>query len=342
VNVTGARGATHEVCPISEESAVGAARRTAARLALEAGLPETEAGRVGIVVTELARNIVLHAGQGQLLLQVWSMGGTCGVEAIAVDAGPGMDVDGCLRDGYSTAGTAGTGLGAVRRLASEFDAWSRPGTGTIVLARVLTAPAPPPAIQVGAVATCAPGESTSGDAWSVAVDGHDVAMLVADGLGHGALAGLAANGARAVFDQHPFGSTARYFADAHERLRSTRGAAVALAQYAKATDTLTYAGVGNVAGALLAPDGRARGLVSHNGTVGATVRQGRELTYHWSQGDLLVMYSDGLKGVWNFDRYPGLLAQHPAVVAAAVHRDYLRGRDDATIVVVRRAGAAAP
>lgn len=326
---------------MSEESAVGAARRSAARLAAEAGLPETEAGRVGIVVTELARNIVRHAGEGRLLLQTWSLGGAHGVEVIAVDSGPGMaDVEMCLRDGYSTIGTAGTGLGAVRRLASEFDAWSRPGAGTVVLARVLATPAAETAFQVGAVATCAPGETVSGDVWSVALSEQDVSVFVADGLGHGPHARTAADAARGVFDERPFGPATRYFADAHARLHTTRGSAVAIARYSKASDTLTYMGLGNIAGALLTPDGRAKGLVSHNGTVGAAMRRSRELTYHWPEGDLLVMHSDGLKSGWGFDRYPGLLARHPAVVAAVLHRDHLRGRDDAAIVVVRRTGEA--
>ena len=57
-------------------------------------------------------------------------------------------------------------------------------------------------------------------------------------------------------------------------------------------------------------------------------------TYEWPAHGMLIMHSDGLTGRWTLDTYPGLLVRHPAVVAGVLCRDALRGRDDATIVVV--------
>ena len=94
------------------------------------------AGKVAIVATELANNLLRHAGGGELLLQTLGDDESPVVELLAIDRGPGMaDVARCLADGYSTGGTPGTGLGAVRRLATEFDIYSAPGEGTIVMAR---------------------------------------------------------------------------------------------------------------------------------------------------------------------------------------------------------------
>ena len=96
------RAPAQTVCQVSDESTVGAARRCAARIAVSAGLSETDKGRLGIVVTELARNITLHSGHGSLLMQELRDGDASGVEVLAVDCGPGIaDLDRCLSDGYS-------------------------------------------------------------------------------------------------------------------------------------------------------------------------------------------------------------------------------------------------
>jgi hypothetical protein len=85
---------------------------------------------------------------------------------------------------------------------------------------------------------------------------------------------------------------------------------------------------------LLSPAG-SRGLFTHNGTVGAQVRKVQEFEYAWPDGGLLVMHSDGLQTRWSMDPYPGLMARHPAVVAGVLYRDFQRGRDDATVLVLR-------
>ena len=111
---------------------------------------------------------------------------------------------------------------------------------------------------------------------------------------------------------------------------------MAVAQFTPRSGALLYAGVGNIAGTVLDRNGRSHGLVSNNGTVGAYMRAVRPLSCDWPAGDLLVMHSDGLKGAWSLNGYPGLQARHPAIVGAVLHRDFLRGADDATVVVLRR------
>src|SRR5690348_7468410 len=106
---------------VDDESKVGEVRRAAQAMA-GFEFDAQAAGRVAIVATELATNLLRHAGGGELLLQTLGIEGTAVVEMLALDRGPGMaDVERCMMDGYSTIGTPGTGLGAVRRLADEFD-----------------------------------------------------------------------------------------------------------------------------------------------------------------------------------------------------------------------------
>src|SRR4051812_22972672 len=104
---------------VVESSQVGHARREAAALAARLRFAEAEAGRVALVTTEIARNLVAHARGGELILRPLVDDAVAGIEILALDRGPGMaDVGRCLADGHSTRGTPGNGLGAIERLSA--------------------------------------------------------------------------------------------------------------------------------------------------------------------------------------------------------------------------------
>ena len=123
---------------IEDPSHVGEVRRSANAIAAAVGLSDTEGGKFAILACEAATNIVKHAGRGEIVLRsLGSRGGAAGVELIAIDSGPGIaDIDRALSDGYSTAGSSGTGLGAMSRLATTFDIFSSAGSGTVLKARL--------------------------------------------------------------------------------------------------------------------------------------------------------------------------------------------------------------
>src|SRR5205823_14405595 len=118
-----------------------------------------------------------------------SNAGDAGVEILSIDYGPGMaNVSACVRDGFSTAGTSGTGLGALSRLADVFDAYSQPGGGTVLLARKFPAANRNARKQrwvFGCVRAAYPGEEVCGDDWNLRRDASATSIIVADGLGHG-------------------------------------------------------------------------------------------------------------------------------------------------------------
>ena len=117
--------------PIGDRTQVGAARRTAAELIGARGFDETQAGKVGLCVTEAATNIIKHAGSGQILLRLLERGGVHGVELLALDRGPGIaNFNASLRDGVSTAGSPGTGLGALGRMSENFEVYAPAGRGS--------------------------------------------------------------------------------------------------------------------------------------------------------------------------------------------------------------------
>jgi anti-sigma regulatory factor (Ser/Thr protein kinase) len=328
------------VLPMVEASQVGDARRTAVGMARLLGFGEVEREKAGLVVTEAATNLVRHARGGELLLHPLADGDVGGLEVLALDRGPGMaNVAACLRDGFSSTGTSGTGLGAIARLSSCFDIHSAVGAGTAVLARLWARPLPRRPIldrlQVGAVSVPKANEEECGDAWAVHEQAERAALLVADGLGHGPAAARAAREAVRVFHEQAGRGPTEIIQAAHGPLRSTRGAAAAVAEIDLIRGHLRYAGVGNIAGTVLAA-GKSQSLVSHNGTVGHEMRRVQEFTYPWPPDALLVLHSDGLTTQWRLDRYPGLVARHPSLIAGVLYRDYCRGRDDVTVVVARQ------
>jgi anti-sigma regulatory factor (Ser/Thr protein kinase) len=335
-------GGAQQSVTISDSSSIGEARRAAKQLSESFGFDETQVGRICIIATEIAANILKHATTGTVLLQVLDDGLQPEFEVLGIDKGPGMaDVAQCMRDGYSTNGTAGTGLGALSRLSTTFDVFSIVGRGTIVLSRTgkLFASSTPrrqvkTGYEIGAISIAVSGELECGDAWRVAVENLSMAVLVADGLGHGSLAAVASRAAAEAFLADPFEPPASAMRNLHRALSGTRGAAAACLTLRAADRKADYAGVGNIYGAIATAE-RSRGMVSHNGTLGAQLLRAQQFEYEWPAGSLAIMHSDGLSARWNLTDYPGLLQRHPAVIAAALYRDYVRPRDDATIVVAR-------
>lgn len=330
-----------QVIGVTESSQVGEARRSAMALAADLGLDDTLQARVGLVATEAGTNLLRHGGGGEILLRAVESGSQSGVELLALDKGQGMaDVQRSLQDGYSTAGTAGEGLGAIQRLASVFDVYAPPGKGTALLAQVWKNGAPPTDLPVLVGAVCVPhaGESACGDAWWVECEEGGATAMVVDGLGHGPHAATAALEAVRLLRAQPWLAPAEQLRRLHAGLRATRGCAAAVATLDVRGGVLQYCGVGNVSSSVLLGAQRTH-LVSHNGTLGHDLHQTQEFPYVLPRGALLVMASDGLSTQWRPDNYPGLLVHHPSVVAGVLYRDASRRRDDVTVLVVRAEGA---
>jgi anti-sigma regulatory factor (Ser/Thr protein kinase) len=324
---------------VEESSHVGEARRLAASMGRTLGFDEVRTEHVSIVVTELATNLVKHAGGGELILRALPDDEIAGIEALSLDRGAGIgNVGESLRDGCSTTGSPGMGLGAIRRLSSLFDIYSRPGRGAAVLSRIGRQPPPGSApahpLEVGAVCLPVMREEANGDAWALHQTRERALIMLADGLGHGPDAAEASAAAVDIFGNHPHDSPAEMIERMHAALCSTRGAAVAVTEMLLDRRVVRYAGVGNISGRIFSGDA-FRSMVSHNGTVGMKASRIEEFTYPWPEGGLLVLHSDGLATHWNLDDYPGLWGRHPALIAGVLFRDHNRARDDGTVVVIR-------
>lgn len=325
---------------VTEKSQAAQARRQAANLAGDLGLSRTDASNVAIIVTELATNLAKHATSGELLLHRLKRRDAVGIEILSLDKGPGMsNVGRCLRDGYSSSGSPGTGLGAVQRLSTFFDVSSVPQEGTAVLVRYWPNQKAgcwsSGDLDIGSVCRPKPGEDACGDGWAMDNSGNRTLIMLADGLGHGILAAQASQEAIRVFRQKSRLLNPREILRAiHEALLGTRGAAVAVAEIDPVSRLVRFAGIGNISGSIISRPG-VRNMISLNGIVGGQVWKLEMFTYPWPDNALMLMHSDGLISHWNLERYPGILNKRSSLIAGVLYRDYFRQTDDVSVLVAR-------
>ena len=324
---------------VSEVSQAGEARRKAVAFAEELEMSESRRGSVALATTEMATNLVKHAGMGHILVQQLRHNGNSGLRVVSVDKGPGIaDLNKALSDGHSTTGSMGTGLGAIQRLSDSFEVYSKPGSGTVVNAEfwLRKHSLHEDEIRVAAVSEPIHGEEACGDGWGIRSTVDATIFMVVDGLGHGILASEAAREAERILAAARKDSLKDILQDTHDALKKTRGAAFALAKIDLEKRLLTFAGVGNIAASIVAP-GASRSMTSYNGIVGQQMERVREFSYPWNEDSILVMHSDGLATRWNLDSYPGIWNKTPGTIAAVLHRDFSRGRDDVTVLVAKAA-----
>jgi anti-sigma regulatory factor (Ser/Thr protein kinase) len=351
---------------VDDPSVPGAARRAAASLADRVGFSAHRTAEIGVAATEVATNLLRHADEGAFLLRVVRWPGTnpgdgrlggpyaavpvpggaaadfVAIEFVAVDAGPGMaDIPAALRNGATSAGTLGVGMGAVARLSDQLDVHSTPGCGTVMAVRFLPrggleVARPEAAVQVEGLTRPMTGETICGDAYAVRAVGDTVAVLVCDGLGHGELAARASLEAARLFRDSPGDPTdpVATLLGIHRGISHTRGAAAAVAVLDPGANLLRFAGLGNISGVLVDGSGRT-GLNSRPGIVGHQARAFREVRHPFGPDSLMVLHSDGVSPRWDLADHPGITTHGALVIAATILRDAGLRRDDACVVVAR-------
>lgn len=332
--------------PVHDSTRVRDARVAAEAAGARARLDEHRTAVAALVATELATNLIKHAGGGRLVIHLVDCPGPAGrgpaVQITTLDHGPGIpDLTVALRDGYTTSDASlGAGLGTCRRISSAFDLYSS-GRGTVSVARVDQSTGrrgTAPACRVGGINIPLARAEHSGDAYSCVRSDSRLTLLLADGLGHGPKAAQASGAA--VDELHRVGhlTPAEILRHLQQALRPTRGAAVAVAQLDTDSGELAFAGVGNI-GARLHTAGSWEHLISHPGIVGAQFPANVPVSRRSCvPGSLLVLHSDGLPSRWVPPADPGLLTRDPAVIAATVLRDASSAaspvRDDTCVAVL--------
>lgn len=325
--------------PVTDTSSVGEVRRTALLAAQRLEFDETRAGEFALLATECSRNVLVHGGGGEVIVTALREEGRSLASILAMDKGPGMgNVAQAMSDGFSTAGTLGGGMGAMKRKATVLEIFTG-RSGTIVLLE-LGQRATGNNLQLAGMAVPYPGERFCGDAWTFHRHPERTVALLVDGLGHGWEASQAAEEAIGAFKKSMQAATlsgpGAILQSLHDALRKTRGAVAAVAEIRPREKALIFAGIGNISAVLLS-GGASRSLVSHNGTLGLAISRIQEFRLDWPSDAVLVLHSDGLLSRWDLDAYAGLVVRHPALIGGALLRDFRRQRDDASVVVVKAA-----
>lgn len=324
---------------MTDPSAVAELRRFTFERVRALAWNEEQSGKAALLATEIGTNLVKHARDASLIVVADASRESTRLQLVAVDHGPGMsDVEACMQDGFSTAGSPGTGLGAVRRMATSLDIFSNASKGTVLVAELLGPAQSGIAVSdgyaIGGICIPCPGETVSGDGWDYAACAESLFILVVDGLGHGLLAAEASRAAVAAFRKDPGTCVTQSISRVHDALRATRGAAGAIAMIDRRAGQVRFCGVGNIAGSIVSGS-ENRHLVSHNGILGHSEPRIAQFSYPWNDSCQLVMHSDGISGRWRIDDSPGLWRRSPSLIAGVLCRDWVRGRDDATAVVAR-------
>jgi len=322
--------------PVTDASSVGEARRRAQLLAERIGFDATRTGELALLATESSRNVLLHGRGGEMVILGMLSPRHSLARILAIDGGPGIaNVTRAMEDGYSTAGTMGGGLGAMRRIATNLDVFTGK-TGTILLIELGETVRAADNLHIAGMAVPRPGERFCGDAWAFHHAPERMVVLLSDGLGHGLDAAEASKEAIATFHKRQDLAPGVILGYIHDALKKTRGAVAAVAEIRPREGVMIYAGVGNISAVVLAA-GASRSLVSHNGTLGMVTSRVQEFRIPWTSDAVLVLHSDGLQSRWDLAAYPGLIARNPALIGGILLRDFRRQRDDASVVVVKAA-----
>jgi anti-sigma regulatory factor (Ser/Thr protein kinase) len=320
-----------------DEASVSEARQRVRELGASIGMPDVAVASLVTAASELGHNQLRHATRGAIgLSTIVDDLGVAGLEIVAADEGPGIaEPARALAGGGSTKGGLGIGLAGVFELADEVDIDVRLGEGTCIRARKF-----PNALsrrrEVAVIGRPISGERVSGDDAAFARLGDGSLLLaLADGLGHGPEARIAATAAVDEVLGEPSRALDRALLAAHAAVAKTRGAVMTLASIDR-SGALATASVGNTTAEIVGRGG-ARRFGGQSWVLGQTARAGTITVERDLVGprDGVVLFSDGLSSRLGLEGIEDLLHERAIVVADALLARYGKSHDDALIIVAR-------
>jgi phosphoserine phosphatase RsbX len=338
---------------ISRDTDIITARQIGKDLAGKAGLTGSDLTLIATAISEVARNIISYAKNGEIRISLANKDGKQGIMVVAQDHGPGIpDINQAMRDGYSTGQSLGLGLPGARRLMDEFHIVSELGKGTTVTMHKwcksnpnhVTTPITPSddavssikMVEWGIAARAYRGENQSGDKHVIAPFDGGVLVAVIDGLGHGADAADAAQRAVNIMADHPSLAVSQLVQSCHVALHNSRGAVMTVASFDIRNNQLTWTAVGDVEATLYqAATMTHQTIVPRRGVVGYQLPALREVTLPITHGDVLILATDGISNNFTLESPPQTSAQD---YANHLLEHYGKDSDDALVLVVRYLG----
>jgi serine phosphatase RsbU (regulator of sigma subunit) len=189
-------------------------------------------------------------------------------------------------------------------------------------------------LTLGIAARPYPGETVSGDGWSI--DWHAAVCRIAliDGLGHGPEAAAATARAVEELQVQPELTPAEALRRCHGALHGLRGAAMSVARVDLAAQQLTFAGIGNV-DARLVQGAAETCLTPYRGIIGRVIPTIRSVDVPLTAAWLLVLHTDGISTRFRLEKLPDWQRCEPQPLADAILQEWGRQTDDATVLVIR-------
>ena len=327
---------------IEDRSFVAFIKREIHVKAVQAKFNETDVGKIDIIVAELTSNLIKHVGDGELLYRVTPNEDAPVFEIICIDKGYGIaDTAKALRDGVTTTGTMGGGLGALSRLSTIFQIFSMREWGTVLYSKVTVENKnwvpPKTSVELDIRGVCVPKvhEEVCGDGYAVVQTPTLTKILFGDGLGHGVNAKEATDVAKNFFISCESKDPVEILRNMHEKVRRTRGLVAAVAVFDKVANTWSICGIGNIITRLYSGI-EYRNYMSYNGTIGLNIPKSMNATQvPIERNQHLIMCSDGVQTRWNLNAYPSIFKYDPTIVAGAIYKDFNRGTDDTSVLIAK-------
>ena len=338
------------ILEIDSNADVGVCRRKAVSLAGLLGFDDVKTGEVAILVSELVTNVLKHGGgKGRITIcKLLDNNNHKALEILCCDGGSGINnLEKAMDDGFTNKQSLGIGLGTIRRFSDIFEVdpidtvVNGIDSGSYQYKHCLRVVKWVPEItwkgknkdlQIGAFSRSKPLETLNGDAYVIShLTTTKTIVAIIDGLGHGKEAHLASN---IVKEQIllklnlPLNELVSYL---HNSIRGTRGAVVGIVLIDTETSKLYFVGIGNIEGFINSLSGK-KSLISFGGILGHNIRTPRTFEFHFTQGDVLCLYSDGLNSRWNVNDIDW--NEHPQKIADLLINNYSRENDDATVLIV--------
>lgn len=325
---------------ISSPAEVIAIRRISKELAKEIGFGESEQEEIVLVVSELASNIIKYAHRGVVTLTPLYLGEQQGLMIEATDKGPGFCEDTALKDGFSSSGTLGCGLGAVNRMMDEFDIHTNENNqaGTRIVCKrwvrgksYSSGKCP---FEIGIVSRPKHGETFNGDSFVIKHGNGQSLVAVIDGVGHGLLAHQAALAARHYIESHSDSPFLDVFRGVDRACRSSRGVVMALATIDWTSMKLKFASVGNIEVKAYGAHEKFKFIV-RRGIIGKNAPNPVITENDWRLDYALAIHSDGLSTHWSWNDFSLHLDKSAQFLAEHMHRTLEKDNDDSTLIIVK-------
>lgn len=331
----------HVLLPLSDRSYVNLVKREIRRIAEGIGFDANRLAEIAIIISEISSNIVKHTPGGSIFVKHFIKGAVEGIEIISIDNGPGMvNPLMMLKDGVSTTKTLGQGLGAIKRLSDNFDIYSAPKWGTILLSRVFKNADAKDLLSKEIFITSTlmvpkKGEDFCGDGYKILTKKNTCQILAFDGLGHGPEAQKASEAAVKSFAETRNLNPAEQLRKMHLSIKHTRGGVGMAFSIDLQNQSLSYCGVGNISARVLS-EGKLKSCISYNGIVGHTFPNTlNSNSIHWAKEDFLIITSDGIINRWDISALPNILNHDIGIVTAGLLKDFYRGTDDCLVMIIK-------